>query len=150
MDLRQRTVAASGIVAVVCGPGVGGRLEQFRRVELLRRCESRGNHQQRESPRLHFKVSKYARMLCMSASEYCFNRSKCSCNGSCTATFTPVPSSDQERYSPLESFSATLKSSRYCSAPAYVWPDGSVTVTVVCARGCGGGAGMPGKPLVTG
>src|SRR5450755_3818557 len=117
VDLRECAVTLSGIVAIVSGPSVGGRLEKLGWVQRLRSRQSRGDREQQNTSYFHFSVSRKARTLCMSASVYCFNNSACAFRGSCTVTWTPLRSVVQERYSPAESFKATLKSSRYSKAP---------------------------------
>ena len=51
-DLRQRTMAPAGIITVIAGPAVGGRVGNRRRIETLRQQAARKKEQQREHERM--------------------------------------------------------------------------------------------------
>src|SRR5262249_26291042 len=56
IDLLERAVAPSGVVAVVCGPGVRWQLEQLGRIEFL--CAHRSGDEKKKMPEFHFRVTR--------------------------------------------------------------------------------------------
>src|SRR5690348_4660686 len=120
VDLFERAVPPPRVVAVVGRPGVGRLLQQLRRIQLLR-GQSGARHENQK--RFHFKVTRYAVTLWMSASVYLCRSSVCARSGSVISTFGDSPSRRNERYFPEESRSETLKSSTRSSVPVATSPD---------------------------
>src|SRR5580704_4929152 len=101
----------------------------------------RHQQKQRESPCLHFKVSRKASTSCICSSVYLESRLSCAARGSCTSTVTF--SRENERGHPEASCSDTVNSSRWSSAPETCSPLARCTVTL------GGAGGVTAFPMKT-